>query len=598
VHFEIEARLESYGVPGSAAAGDFNGDIGMFTRTFVGTQGSFCSLSDDAPAYDGSTGPLGPCLQVEPGQTMTIKLVNRLENGMSHLQQAASTRREWWEYAASTSADGSPDLFDHGESLHWEGQRPKVPEDIQVSHPENVPGWDVTFDDTNIHIHGMQVVPHLFYPQGTGNASAGWISTSPASEDASTQCFCYVFRVPRDHPKGTYWWHIHRHGSAVMQGWQGMLGAMLVGSREATGSPSQELLAQGVNREQVFALWEWNFDARNEISAGVFHEGNWLFQANGAADADPTTVYLVNNEYQPTFLLKKHEAMHLRLICAQTTTGSVFYIVDGSGELVDIYVFASDGISYERTYKKRMLVLGPGQREGVLVKFSSKGTYRVMQAEINDFMENNDDIGVTDQPIAFFHVSGGDDVGDDHGVDLAKLRFTPGMPDDIDEASVSRELDLSFDVGTRLDQLPMPQFTVDNTPFDVRKADLRVSAGSIASWTVKSSLNFFHPLHVHVNPFQVKSLDASALPDSLRRYMEPQEPESVWRDTVFVPPYGTVRMLQRFAGGEAAWQGKKVFHCHFLDHEDQGMLAAFLIGPPETSPAAPAEAVEASAFLI
>lgn len=53
-----------------------------------------------------------------------------------------------------------------------------------------------------------------------------------------------------------------------------------------------------------------------------------------------------------------------------------------------------------------------------------------------------------------------------------------------------------------------------------------------------------------------------------------------WRDTVFIPPNGFTQILQRFAGGEKAWTGKTVFHCHFLDHEDQGMIAAIMIADP------------------
>jgi prophage tail gpP-like protein len=36
---------------------------------------------------------------------------------------------------------------------------------------------------------------------------------------------------------------------------------------------------------------------------------------------------------------------------------------------------------------------------------------------------------------------------------------------------------------------------------------------------------------------------------------------------------------QRF-GESIAWTGKTVFHCHFLDHEDQGMIAAMIIADP------------------
>ena len=53
-------------------------------------------------------------------------------------------------------------------------------------------------------------------------------------------------------------------------------------------------------------------------------------------------------------------------------------------------------------------------------------------------------------------------------------------------------------------------------------------------------------------------------------------PHPMWRDTVFIPPFGMTVIRQRF-GESVAWTGKTVFHCHFLDHEDQGMIAAMMI---------------------
>jgi Multicopper oxidase len=64
-------------------------------------------------------------------------------------------------------------------------------------------------------------------------------------------------------------------------------------------------------------------------------------------------------------------------------------------------------------------------------------------------------------------------------------------------------------------------------------------------------------------------------------------PPNMWRDTVFIAPFGTTQIYQRFGqasldGGNSStggtvWTGKTVYHCHFLDHEDQGMMAAMVI---------------------
>jgi hypothetical protein len=57
-------------------------------------------------------------------------------------------------------------------------------------------------------------------------------------------------------------------------------------------------------------------------------------------------------------------------------------------------------------------------------------------------------------------------------------------------------------------------------------------------------------------------------------------PENVWRDTVFIQNLVFARIYQRFGGGDIARTGKIVFHCHFRDREDQGMISAIMIGDP------------------
>jgi hypothetical protein len=51
----------------------------------------------------------------------------------------------------------------------------------------------------------------------------------------------------------------------------------------------------------------------------------------------------------------------------------------------------------------------------------------------------------------------------------------------------------------------------------------------------------------------------------------------VWRDTVVVPPNGRTRIWVQYKN----YTGKTIFHCHFLAHEDTGMMATLFIGPQD-----------------
>ena len=51
---------------------------------------------------------------------------------------------------------------------------------------------------------------------------------------------------------------------------------------------------------------------------------------------------------------------------------------------------------------------------------------------------------------------------------------------------------------------------------------------------------------------------------------------NMWRDTIIIPPKGMLRIWMRF---DPKLVGKTVFHCHFLAHEETGMLQNFRIVP-------------------
>ncbi len=47
------------------------------------------------------------------------------------------------------------------------------------------------------------------------------------------------------------------------------------------------------------------------------------------------------------------------------------------------------------------------------------------------------------------------------------------------------------------------------------------------------------------------------------------EPFRSWKDSVNVPKHSSLRLVVRFED----YPGKWMYHCHILDHEDEGMMA-------------------------
>jgi len=87
-----------------------------------------------------------------------------------------------------------------------------------------------------------------------------------------------------------------------------------------------------------------------------------------------------------------------------------------------------------------------------------------------------------------------------------------------------------------------------------------------------------HPFHIHVNRFQVKEMGSELSTEKypvLKTVLDFDK--DAWRDTVVVPPNGRTRIWVQYKN----YTGKTVFHCHFLAHEDTGMMSTLFIGPQD-----------------
>ena len=87
-----------------------------------------------------------------------------------------------------------------------------------------------------------------------------------------------------------------------------------------------------------------------------------------------------------------------------------------------------------------------------------------------------------------------------------------------------------------------------------------------------------HPFHIHTNPFYIKEIqtydssDGSGKDSGYSPYPDSTAPvvthPNRWQDTLLVQPNQIVKFLYQ----PTDYEGSFVFHCHFVDHEDQGMM--------------------------
>ena len=77
-------------------------------------------------------------------------------------------------------------------------------------------------------------------------------------------------------------------------------------------------------------------------------------------------------------------------------------------------------------------------------------------------------------------------------------------------------------------------FTIDGKTFDENRIDQVAQLGATEEWTIRNTANEDHTFHIHINPFQVISVNGT-----------PFDAHS-YNDNIVLPPSSTTVMRTRF----------------------------------------------------
>jgi len=103
-------------------------------------------------------------------------------------------------------------------------------------------------------------------------------------------------------------------------------------------------------------------------------------------------------------------------------------------------------------------------------------------------------------------------------------------------------------------------FLINGKIFDANRTDLYSRVGQIELWEIVNMTGMAHPFHIHGTQFQLVARQLGQL-------VTPA-PYLAWIDTVLIPPQQSAIIKVR-----QDYPGKRMFHCHILEHEDNCMMA-------------------------
>lgn len=120
-------------------------------------------------------------------------------------------------------------------------------------------------------------------------------------------------------------------------------------------------------------------------------------------------------------------------------------------------------------------------------------------------------------------------------------------------------------------------------------ANFYVEYNGWEQWSILNASPVAHPIHIHLIQFQALSRDSYDITGFdpakggtktplTRKGTLPVDPnEQGWKDVIRVSGGQLVHVAGQFGGAN----GRYVYHCHILEHEDEGMMRTFVVMPKE-----------------
>jgi FtsP/CotA-like multicopper oxidase with cupredoxin domain len=383
---------------------------------------------------------------------------------------------------------------------------------------------------TNLHTHGLH-------------------TTGDTPGDDATRIFegrtggDYVFDMTIDHMGGTFWIHAHHHGSTYLQISSGAFGMLLIddandGIPANVASMEEKLLTLGYLDPSVSGT------GGDMLVSGTLSPG---WNVNGVVDGN---ICMPINTWQ-----------HWRLLVAAADVKAKDVVV---GDQCEVALLARDGVwrtMVPKDLTTNSLSLTGGSRADIAVRCSADSTLTVgntVVANIYAAPELKHVPAIEANPYAANGVSQWES-------------FRPTYLRDLRDPALAIE---GTSV-TNFEKVSMGARTINGNKFDIDVPTFITPADGVQEWEVSGATN--HPFHLHVFHFQAQTdcgeyeageyYDTIAAACNVRFDLNPQT------STVF--------------------DGKTIFHCHLLDHEDQGAMGYMVVQEAAGTIGAPTFPVDA-----
>jgi len=413
-------------------------------------------------------------------------------------------------------------------------------------------------EPTIIHWHGFEVDArndaHPLYEIGAGAA------------------YDYAFTVRNR--AGTYWYHPHPDKLTSKQAYLGLASFFIVEDDEERALQQALDLELGVT-DIPLVIQDKKFDEQGRL----VYAPNEEEEVNGYLG----DTVLVNLTPRPYF----DAATRLyRFRILNGSNARIYRLAFTRGGFrLAFAVIGTDGGLLERPYDAKEAFLAPGERLDVLLDLRNVSIGDAVTLQSLAFDPMHAEAGMAGMAM------GGAPAGlaDGAPIDLMrinvarKIAYAPRVPQTLSTlappvaAKNARPREILLDLKDKL-------WRINGERFDINKTPVSVQRGAREIWEIRNDKGSMpHPMHLHGVPFRVLSRSGSPQqvrsrgggPEQVTQFVVNDQGLTVsdlgWKDTVLLWPGETVRLAVDFSH---PYPGDQLFlfHCHNLEHEDQGMM--------------------------
>ncbi len=388
-------------------------------------------------------------------------------------------------------------------------------------------------DSTTVHWHGMHLPavmdggPHQVIPPGT-TWQPYWKVTNNAA---------------------TYWYHPHLHEMTQEQLTKGIGGFIIVNDDEESALALPR--TYGVD-DIPLMLTSRRYDNSNAFVFTNTAYGDYML-TNGTPDAEVD-------------LPKQY--VRLRILNAEMERA---YNI-GFSDNRTFYIIGNDGGLLNAPVSVTRVILAVGERVEILVNLG------------NDNIGSTLDLKAYNNGQAFGFPGGEPGTSGEFGSLLNNIDFnllhinviaatnSPviAVPSTLanntywtaNNATVNRTVTVT---GGNPGQ-PQNPFGFDNSHFEFNTINHTVNLNDIEKWTITNSNVFGHAFHIHDVQFKIVSRSTGSVGTH----------ESGWKDVLYLPKNTSATFVAKFEDYSDSVH-PFMYHCHFANHEDGGMMGQFVV---------------------